>query len=119
MQARAVAKYIHISPRKARQVVDLIRGKEVEEALALLNFCPKAGAKVITKVVKSALANAQHNHQIRDTLYVSEARIDEGPTLKRFTPRAMGRATRIRKRMSHITVIVEGRGEEKRRGAKG
>lgn len=111
MQAKAMAKYIRISPRKARQVTDLIRGKEVDEALTLLRFCPKAGAKAILKAVKSAAANARHNHHLRDTLYISEARVDEGPTLKRIQPRAMGRAYRIRKRTSHIMVAVGEKGE--------
>jgi large subunit ribosomal protein L22 len=119
MQAKAAAKYIRISPRKARQVIDLIRGKEVEEALTTLRFCPKAGAKILTKVVKAAVANAQHNFHMNEELYVSEARVDEGPTLKRFKPRAMGRASRINKRTSHITVVVEEREGEPRRGSKG
>ena len=119
MQAKAAVKYIRISPRKARQVIDLIRGKEVEEALTTLRFCPKAGAKILTKVVKSAVANAQHNYHMGDDLYISEARADEGPTLKRFKPRAMGRATRINKRTSHITVVVSGREEEPKHGSEG
>jgi len=107
MEAKAVAKYIRISPRKARQVVDLIRGKNVDEAFGILKFTPHKGAYLIEKVLKSAVANAEHNYEMDiDELYVSKAYIDQGPTLKRFKPRAMGRADLIRKRTSHITVVV-------------
>lgn len=105
--ARAVAKYVRISPLKAQQVINLIRGKDAEDAVALLRFTPKAAARVITKVLNSAIANAEKNlHISRNRLYVSEAYVDQGPTLKRIRPRAMGRAYRIRKRTSHITVVV-------------
>lgn len=107
MEAKAVAKYIRISPRKARQVMDLIRGKDVREALAILKFTPNKGAELIEKVLRSAVSNAEHNYEMDvDSLVVSRCYVDEGPTLKRFKPRAMGRADAIRKRTSHITVIV-------------
>lgn len=106
-QAKAVAKYIRISPRKARQVVDLIRGKSVKEAIAILKFTPQRAATAIEKVVKSAAANAEHNYEMdKDALFVSQVYIDQGPTLKRFKPRAMGRADMMRRRTSHITVVV-------------
>ncbi|NLT95709.1 MAG: 50S ribosomal protein L22 [Clostridia bacterium] len=107
MEAKAVAKYVRISPRKARQVIDLIRGKSVREARAILKFTPNKGAEIIEKVLKSAVSNAEHNYEMDvDSLVVSRCFVDEGPTLKRFKPRAMGRADLIRKRTSHITVIV-------------
>lgn len=107
MEAKAVAKYIRISPRKVREVVDLIRGKKIGEAIAILKFTPKRAATAVEKVIKSAVANAEHNQELdRDALYVSEVFVDQGPTLKRFKPRAMGRADLIRKKTSHITVVV-------------
>lgn len=107
MEAKAVAKFIRISPRKARQVIDLIRGKSVGEAYAILKFTPNKGAAIIENVLKSAVANAEHNYDMNvDNLYVSQAFVDQGPSLKRFKPRAMGRADGIRKRTSHITVMV-------------
>ena len=110
MEAKAVAKYIRISPRKARQVVDLIRGKSVAEASAILKFTPNKGAELVEKVLKSAVANAEHNYDMNvDELYISQAYVDQGPSLKRFKPRAMGRADGIRKRTSHITVMVSER----------
>ncbi|MCR4443113.1 MAG: 50S ribosomal protein L22 [Peptococcaceae bacterium] len=106
-QARAVARHIRMSPRKARQVIDLIRGKTVSEAFAILRFTPQRAAKPVNKVLKSAVANAEHNYEMNtDKLYVKEAYVDAGPTLKRIMPRAMGRADLIRKRTSHITVVV-------------
>lgn len=112
MEARAVAKYIRISPRKARQVVDLVRGKDLEEALAILKYTPKRGANAVTKVINSAAANAEHNYEMDvDKLYISEIYVDQGPTLKRFNPRAYGRANMIRKRTSHITVVLRERKE--------
>ena len=103
MEARAQARYIRVTPMKARRVVDLIRGMDATEAQAVLRFAPQAG-----KVLDSAIANAAHNydHTDADSLFVAEAYVDEGPTLKRFRPRAQGRAYRIRKRTSHITVVV-------------
>lgn len=110
MEAKAVAKYIRISPRKARQVVDLIRGKSVTEAYAILKFTPNKGAAIVENVLKSAVANAEHNYDMNvDELYVSSAYVDQGPSLKRFKPRAMGRADGIKKRTSHITVMVSER----------
>jgi len=106
-EARATAKYIRISPRKARQVIDLIRGKEVGEALAILKFTPKRASTAIEKVVKSAAANAEHNLEMnKDDLFIAEAFVDQGPSLKRYNPRAMGRADLIMRRTSHITVVV-------------
>ena len=107
MQAKAVARTVRIAPRKARLVLDLIRGKQVGEAIAILNYTPKAASPIIEKVLKSAMANAEHNYDKDvNTLVVSEAYANEGPTLKRFRPRAMGRASAINKRTSHITIVV-------------
>lgn len=107
MEAKATAKYIRVSPRKARQVVDLIRGKGIEEALAILAFTPKRASVPVTKVVKSAAANAEHNYELdKDNLIISAAYVDPGPIIKRWQPRAMGRADRVMKRTSHITVVV-------------
>ncbi|HZD60527.1 MAG TPA: 50S ribosomal protein L22 [Anaerolineae bacterium] len=104
---RAVARYVRISPLKAQQVINLIRGKDAEDAIAILRFSPKAAARIISKVLGSAVANAEKNlHISSNSLYVSEAYVNQGPTLKRIRPRAMGRAFRIRKRTSHITVVV-------------
>ncbi len=107
MEAKAVAKYIRIAPRKVRVVMDLIRGKSVAEAFAILKFTPKAGADVIEKVLKSAVANAENNFDMNvDNLYVSTAYVDQGPTLKRIHPRSRGQAFSILKRTSHVTVVV-------------
>ena len=107
MEARAIAKYLRISPRKVRLNADLVRGKRVEDALNLLTHTPKAGAKVVSKVVQSALANAGQDKSIDvDTLFVKSIFVNQGPTLKRFRPKPMGRAGRIRKRTCHITVIL-------------
>ena len=107
MEAKAVAKYIRISPRKAAQVADLVRGKSEGEAYAILKFTPNKGAAIIEQVLKSAVANAEHNYNMDvDKLYVSTIFVDQGPSLKRFKPRAMGRADGIMKRTSHITVMV-------------
>jgi large subunit ribosomal protein L22 len=106
-QAKAIAKTVRIAPRKVRLVVDLIRGKQVGEAVAILQLTPKAASPVVEKVLKSAIANAEHNYDLNiNNLVVSEVFVDEGPTLKRFRPRAMGRASAINKRTSHITVVV-------------
>lgn len=108
MEARATAKYLRISPYKARPVIELIRGKDVQEALNILEFTPKKAARLIKKVLESAIANAEHNYNMDpDRLYVKRAYVDEGPRLKRIWPRAWGRASRILKRTSHITVVVE------------
>ena len=107
MEAKAVAKYIRIAPRKVRVVMDLIRGKNVAEAFAILKFTPKAGADVIEKVLKSAVANAENNFDMNvDRLYVSSAYVDQGPTLKRIHPRSRGQAFSILKKTSHVTVVV-------------
>ena len=123
-RARAVARYVHMSPTKVRRVVALIKDRPVQEALDILRFSPQAAAQPLFKVVASAAANAENNLDLDpDTLVVAAAYADEGPTLKRIRPRAQGRAYRIRKRTSHITVEVEsvpvkaGRGG--RAGAKG
>ncbi|MFS8631624.1 MAG: 50S ribosomal protein L22 [Bacillales bacterium] len=107
MQAKAVARTVRIAPRKARLVIDLIRGKEVGEAFAILRHTPKAASPIIEKVLKSAVANAEHNYDMDvNNLVITKAYVDEGPTLKRFRPRAMGRASAINKRTSHITIVV-------------
>jgi large subunit ribosomal protein L22 len=104
----ARARYVRVTPMKARRVIELIRGRTVREALAVLEFAPQAASEPVSKVVASAMANAENNLDLDpDTLVVSRAFVDEGPTLKRFRPRAQGRAYRIRKRTSHITVEVE------------
>ena len=106
-EARAIARYVRISPRKVRLVVDLIRGKRVGEALAILRHTPKAASPVVEKVLQSAIANATHNYNMDpNDLYVAKIYVDEGPTLKRFIPRSRGMANRINKRTSHITVVV-------------
>jgi len=107
MQAKAIARYIRIAPRKVQLVVDLIRGKQVGEAIAILRHTPKAASPVLEKLLNSAIANAEHNHSLDpNKLVVSEAYVNQGPTMKRFRPRAMGRASRINKRTSHITLVV-------------
>lgn len=107
MQAKAVARTVRIAPRKARLVIDLIRGKQVSEAVAILRHTPKAASLIIEKVLKSAVANAEHNYDMDvNKLVVTEAYVNEGPTLKRFRPRAQGRASAINKRTSHITIVV-------------
>ncbi len=104
---RARARYVRVAPRKARRVVDMIRGLPAEQALAVLQFAPQSASEPVYKLLASAMANAEHNDRLdRGALVVSEAYVDEGPTLKRFQPRAQGRAYRIRKRTSHITVAV-------------
>ncbi len=108
MEAKAVAKFVRISPRKARQVIDLVRDKEVGDAVAVLKNTPKKASGMIEKVINSAMANAEHNHDmIVEDLYVAEAYVDEGPTMKRYRPRAMGQASMIRKRTSHITIVLK------------
>jgi large subunit ribosomal protein L22 len=109
MAVKSVGRYVRVSPRKARLVIDMIRGLYVQEALDILQYSPKAIAKTIAKIVRLAVSNAENNEDVADvdTLYVKEAYVDQGPTMKRFRPRAMGRATRIRKRTSHITIILD------------
>jgi large subunit ribosomal protein L22 len=107
MEVRAVGKFLRISPFKARLVADLVRGKAVGEALTVLKFTPKKSGRFINKTLRSAIANAENLKAIDvDTLFVKTIVVDEGPTLKRWRPRAMGRATRILKRSSHITVVL-------------
>jgi large subunit ribosomal protein L22 len=106
--AFARATYVRVTPMKARRIVDLIRGKDAQDALAMLKFAPQAASEPVAKVLASAIANAENNFSLDpDTLVISRAYVDEGPTLKRFRPRAQGRAYRIRKRTSHITIEVE------------
>ncbi len=108
MESKAVAKYVRISPRKVRLIMDQVKGKKVEDALNLLAFSPQNGAFILRKVINSAVANAEENYQLEvDNLYIKTLFANEGPTLKRFRPRAMGRATSIRKRSCHLTVILE------------
>jgi large subunit ribosomal protein L22 len=107
METKAVAKYIRISPQKARLVVDLVRGKKVGEAKSILQYTRKYAAGIVSKVLKSAVANARQNPDIdENVLYVKEIFVDQGPSLKRWRARAQGRAAAIKKRMSHITVIL-------------
>jgi large subunit ribosomal protein L22 len=106
--AFARATYVHVTPMKARRVLELIRDLPAEQALSVLQFAPQAASDPVRKVLASAIANAEHNFSLDpQTLFVSRAYVDEGPTMKRFRPRAQGRAYRIRKRTSHITVEVE------------
>ena len=112
MEVKAVSKYVRVSPRKARVVVDLIRGKQIENAREILAFSERAIAETVLKTLNSAVANAEHNNNLRaDNLVVKTAFVDEGPTLKRIRPRAKGSASPIRKRTSHITIIVAPREE--------
>lgn len=108
MEVRAKLRFVRVSPRKARLVADLIRGKGSEEAMNILTFTKKAASKILIKLLKSAIANATQKKTIDiDRLYVKKIAVDQGPTMKRFQPRAMGRATTIRKRSSHITIILD------------
>ncbi|MCF8082128.1 MAG: 50S ribosomal protein L22 [Deltaproteobacteria bacterium] len=108
METRAVAKFTRISPQKVRLIMDQVRGKRVEEALNLLMFAPQRGARIIRKLVSSAVANAEENAGLDvDTLYIKRIYADQGPTLKRWRARALGRATRINKRTSHLTVVLD------------
>ena len=110
MEATANARHFRMAPRKVRLVADLVRGKRVEEALHILSFTPKEAAPAVRKLLKSAVANAENKGDIDvDTLYVKRIYVNQGPVLKRYTPRAMGRATMIRKRTSHITVVLDER----------
>lgn len=113
MKAKASARFVRQSPYKVRRVLDLVRGMPVDAALSTLQFTNRGAAPTITKVLQSALANAEHNFAMdREGLVIAEAYADEGPTLKRFRPRARGRATPIRKRTSHITIVVSDGEEE-------
>ncbi len=108
METRAVARFVRISPRKVRLVMDEVRGKRVDDALNLLTFAPQKGARLLRKLIRSAVSNAQNNNNLDpDSLVVKTVYADEGPVLKRFIPRAQGRATQIRKRTSHLTVILD------------
>jgi len=108
MESKAVGKYIRISPQKARLVADVVRGMDVDQAVTTLRFMPKKGAPLLRKVIESALANATQDDQIDvDNLYIKKIVVDGGPSLKRIRPRAMGRATGIIKRTSHITVVLD------------
>ena len=107
MESRAQAKMVRISSRKVKLVIDLIRGKDIGEAFAILRLTPRAASPVVEKILKSAVANAEHNFNTDvEKLYVKEIFVGEGPTLKRFRPRAQGRASQILKRTSHTTVVV-------------
>ncbi|WP_018753989.1 MULTISPECIES: 50S ribosomal protein L22 [Paenibacillus] len=107
MEAKAHAKSIRIAPRKAQLVIDLIRGKQVGDAIAILRHTPKAASPVVEKLLNSAIANAEHNYSMDvNKLVITQAYVNQGPTMKRFRPRAMGRASRINKRTSHITLVV-------------
>ena len=107
-EARATLKFARISSRKVKIVADLIRGKDVDEALAIMKFTPKASSEVLEKLLKSAIANAENNHDMKhENLYVAEILANQGPTLKRIRPAAKGSAVRIRKRTSHITIVLK------------
>ena len=107
MEARAIAKYVDVSPRKTRLIVDAVRGRPVKQALALLEYMPNKGAGPVRKVIQSAAANAENNHAMDvDTLFISAIFVNEGPTQRRFRPRAHGRVSPLLKRSSHITAVV-------------
>ena len=109
MEVKAVARYVRISPRKVRPVMALIKGKGIEEALAVLQFTPNRASRAVAKVVKSAAANAENNLELaRDSLRVAQAYVDSGPSIRRMQARARGRADVIKKRSSHITIVVQG-----------
>lgn len=108
MEARAIAKYIRVSPRKVRLLTRELKGKRAGDALNLLAFAPQKGAPILRKLINSAVSNASQKTNVDvDNLYIKTIYADEGPTLKRFRPRAMGRATRIRRRTSHLTVVLD------------
>jgi large subunit ribosomal protein L22 len=108
MITKAVIKKVRVSPRKARVVANYIRGKKIEDALRILKLEPKKASDILSKALKSAVANAEENNKFRDTerLYISELKVDEGPAYKRFTPRAYGRESLIKKKTSHITIVL-------------
>jgi large subunit ribosomal protein L22 len=107
METRAIARHVRIAPRKARLVADLVRGKLVAEALTILKFTPRKGSRLISKTLRSAVANAENTRMMDvDNLFIKAIYVDDGPRMKRWQPRAMGRATRLLKRTSHVTVIV-------------
>jgi large subunit ribosomal protein L22 len=108
VEAKATAKFVRVSSRKAKLVADLVRGKDLEETLAILALTPTKAARIIEKVVISAAANAENNHDMDvSSLYIAEIYANQGPTMKRFQPRAQGRAGAIRKRTSHITAVLK------------
>ena len=108
MEVKAVTRYVRIAPRKVRLVTELVKGKPAEEALTILKFLPKKAARLVSKTLQSAVANAEQNPNIDvDTLYIKNIYVDGGPSMKRWRARAMGRATRILKRSSHITIILD------------
>jgi large subunit ribosomal protein L22 len=110
MEVRAIARYQQISPRKCRLVADMVRGQGVEKALAVLDFTHKKAARLVAKTLRSAVSNAENNNNIDvDSLFIKTIMVDPGPTAGRFRPRAQGRATAIRKRTSHITIVVDTR----------
>jgi large subunit ribosomal protein L22 len=114
LEARATVKYVRTSPRKMRRVVDLIRGQHVEEARRILRFSPLGATRDVEKLLNSAVANAeQQPGVVGENLVVAKAWVDEGPTLKRFRPRAYGRATKVRKRTTHVTLVVKTMGDER------
>lgn len=107
MEARAIAKYIRVSPRKMKPIADLVRGKNVKEAMAILKYTPRKGARIFLKVMKSAVANAENNHEmVLENLYVSQIYANQGPVMKRFKAGSMGRANPVKHRTSHIGVAV-------------
>lgn len=113
MEAKAVEKYIRMSPRKIRYVVDMIKLRKIEDAVDVLSLTPKKAAVIVKKAIQSAVANATENHKMKEEdLFISKILVNEGPTLKRFRPRARGRSTRIRKRTSHLSVYVSNGKEE-------
>lgn len=108
MEARAIVKHVRITPRKVQLVANLIRGKKIDEALAILKYTPRAAAPIIEKLVRSAMANAENNYGMNvDNLYISEIYANQGPIMKRYRPRAFGRAAAIKKRTSHIGVVLK------------
>jgi large subunit ribosomal protein L22 len=113
LEAKAVEKYIRMSPRKIKYVVDMIKSRTIEDAVDMLSLTPKKAADIVKKAIQSAVANATENHSMKEKdLFISKILVNEGPTLKRFKPRARGRATRIRKRTSHLSVYVSNGKEE-------
>lgn len=112
--ARAILRYAHLSPFKARQVINLIRGKDIATALAILQQIPKKSARVVEKLLKSAIANAENKGMDIDNLYVAKIHAEQGPMLKRYTPKAHGRATMIRRRFSHIYVYLAEKNQEEK-----
>jgi len=113
LEAKAVEKYIRMSPRKIKYVVDMIKSKNIEDAVDILSLTPKKAAPIVKKAIQSAVANATENHKMKEEdLFISKILVNEGPVLKRIKPRARGRATRIRKRTSHLSVYVSNGKEE-------